>query len=35
MEQRLVGTKFGLLLVPRHQFVERQTVVTLPVKCLS
>jgi hypothetical protein len=34
VEQRLVETKFGLL-VPRHQFVERQTVATFPVKCLS
>jgi hypothetical protein len=34
VEHRLVETKFGLLLVPRHQFVERQTVVTFPGKCL-
>ena len=33
VERRLVETKFGLLLVRRHQFVERQTVVNFPAKC--
>jgi len=35
VEGRLVETKFGLLLVQCHQFVERQTFVNFPGKRLS